>query len=120
QIWVYEPKSKDAGFLRLLFESPSRDILDMPDNLCIMPRSSLLFICEDSDYIGAGATPENYVRILTPDGKVADFAKNISQASPKSEFAGSTFSPDGSTLFVNMQAAGVTLAIWGDWRGFKI
>ncbi len=120
QIWVYEPKSKDAGFLRLLFESPSRDILDMPDNLCIMPRSSLLFICEDSDYIGAGATPENYVRILTPDGKIADFAKNISQASPKSEFAGSTFSPDGSTLFVNMQAAGVTLAIWGDWRGFKI
>jgi secreted PhoX family phosphatase len=32
------------------------------------------------------------------------------------EFAGSTFSPDGSTLFVNIQAsAGMTFAIWGPW-----
>lgn len=119
QIWMYEPRSKSDGVLRLLFESPGRDVLDMPDNLCIMPRSSLLFICEDSNYIGVGATPENYVRILTPDGKIADLAKNISELSPKSEFAGSTFSPDGATLFVNLQSAGVTLAIWGNWSGFK-
>ena len=33
------------------------------------------------------------------------------------EFAGSTFSPDGHTLFVNIQAGrGMTFAIWGDWR----
>jgi secreted PhoX family phosphatase len=33
-----------------------------------------------------------------------------------SEFAGSTFSPDGSTLFVNMQRPGFTIAIKGPWQ----
>ena len=33
------------------------------------------------------------------------------------EFAGSTFSPDGHTLFVNIQAgAGMNFAIWGPWE----
>jgi hypothetical protein len=33
------------------------------------------------------------------------------------EFAGSTFSPDGHTLFVNIQASrGLTFAIWGPWH----
>jgi hypothetical protein len=36
----------------LIFESPSREILDMPDNICLKPNSDLLFICEDSDYFG--------------------------------------------------------------------
>jgi secreted PhoX family phosphatase len=33
------------------------------------------------------------------------------------EFAGATFSPSGDTLFVNIQDPGMTLAIWGPWRG---
>ena len=32
------------------------------------------------------------------------------------EFAGATFSPDGSTLFVNVQIPGYTLAITGPWH----
>ena len=32
------------------------------------------------------------------------------------EFAGATFSPDGRTLFVNVQEPGTTFAIWGPWR----
>ncbi|WP_279306391.1 hypothetical protein [Micromonospora globispora] len=37
------------------------------------------------------------------------------------EFAGSTFSPDGHTLFVTIQASrGLTFAIWGDWRGIGV
>jgi secreted PhoX family phosphatase len=40
-------------------------------------------------------------------------AKN---AKDRSEFAGCTFSPDGSILFVNMQGLGKTLAITGPWR----
>ena len=33
------------------------------------------------------------------------------------EFAGSTFSPDGETLFVNIQASrGISYAIWGPWE----
>ena len=26
----------------------------------MMPKSDLLFICEDSDYVGAGGTPDNF------------------------------------------------------------
>ena len=37
------------------------------------------------------------------------------------EFAGSTFSPDGHTLYVNIQASrGLTFAIWGDWASIGV
>ena len=37
------------------------------------------------------------------------------------EFAGSCFSPDGSTLFVNIQSSrGMTFAIWGDWASIGL
>jgi len=117
QIWVYEPTTRDEGRLTLLFESPSRELLDMPDNICLHPKTNLLFMCEDGNY--AQVSPSaNYVRILTTGGKIADFAKNIAPGFETSEFAGATFSPDGRTLFVNIQEAGVTLAIWGDWKNF--
>ena len=119
QIWRYEPVDRDGGRLTLLFESPSRDILDMPDNLCLMPKSDLIFVCEDSDYVGEGGNPDIFVRILTPDGKMADFAKNIVPKLERTEFAGTCFSKDGKTLFVNLYALGVTCAIWGDWDSFK-
>ena len=119
QIWKYESQNKDEGRLTLLFESPSRQLLDMPDNVCIMPKTELLFVCEDSDYVGEGGTPENLVRILTPDGRMADFAVNIFAKNPTSEFAGTTFSRDGKTLFFNIQSAGVTCAVWGDWSKFR-
>ncbi len=119
QVWLYEPIKKDEGRLTLLFESPDRELLDMPDNICLYPKSRLLFICEDSDYKGLGGTPDNFMRILTPDGRIADFAKNITPKLESSEFAGSTFSKDGKTLFVNLQVVGATFAIWGDWEKFK-
>lgn len=117
QIWSYEPNGRDRGWLKLAFESPARDVLHMPDNIALMPKSDLLFVCEDSDYVGELAA--NHLRILTGSGRMADFARNISKDFPRSEFAGSCFSPDGSTLFVNLQTAGVTLAIRGDWKKFK-
>lgn len=119
QIWRYDPDGRDNGTLTMLFESPDRQILDMPDNICLMPMSDLLFLCEDGDYVGLEGTPDNYIRILTPSGRIADFAKNISAEFPNSEFAGSTFSPDGKTLFVNLQQVGATCAIWGDWKRFR-
>ncbi|MEP6705858.1 MAG: alkaline phosphatase PhoX [Acidobacteriota bacterium] len=119
QIWRYDPVSRDEGHLTMLFESPSREILDMPDNICMMPKSRLVFICEDSDYVGAGGTPENFIRILTPDGRLADLAKNIVPKLERGEFAGVTFSPDGSTLFFNIQQLGATFAVWGDWSKFQ-
>ncbi len=117
QIWRYERKDRDTGFLTLVYESPSKDLLYMPDNICLRPKSDLVFVCEDGDY--PGMESKNFVRILSPDGKMADFARNVSTEHPRSEFAGSTFSQDGRTLFVNLQSAGVTLAIWGDWKNFR-
>lgn len=117
QIWRYEPNGRDEGRLTLVFESPSREILHMPDNICLKPKSDLLFVCEDGDY--PGQESRNHIRILTREGKMADFARNVSKDAPRSEFAGSTFSPDGKTLFVNLQLASVTLAIWGDWSKFR-
>lgn len=104
QIWRYTPKG-NGGELVLLFESPSADVLDAPDNLCVSPRGGLA-ICED----GGGT---QFVRGLTPDGRIFSFAQNVMN---DSEFAGSCFSPDGQTLFVNIQTPGLTLAIWGPWE----
>jgi secreted PhoX family phosphatase len=117
QIWAYQPTGRDTGILTLVFESPDQKVLHMPDNICLMPKSRRIMICEDSDY--AGQRSVNHLRILTEDGKVADFAQNISKEFPRSEFCGSVFSPDGRTMFVNLQLAGVTLAITGDWSKFR-
>ena len=119
QIWLYEPTGQDAGHLTLVFESPDRELLDMPDNICLDPNSSNLYLCEDSDYKGAGGTEENFVRILTPGGKIADFAQNILEGYPETEVAGATFSPDGATLFFNIQTPGITVAVWGDFGSFR-
>ena len=119
QIWKYDPTGRNSGKLTLLYESPGHEILDMPDNLCLKPNSDLIFLCEDGNYSDLGREIDNYMKILTPEGKIAEFAKNITPEFSKSEFAGSTFSQNGNTLFVNIQSAGVTLAIWGDWSKFK-
>ncbi len=119
QIWRYDPVKKDEGRLTLAFESPDRVVLDMPDNVCQMPKAELIFICEDSDYVSEGGTADNFVRILTPEGRIADFAKNIIPGMTRAEFAGTTFSPDGKILFFNIQTLGATFAVWGDWSRFK-
>ena len=51
--------------------------------------------------------------VITPKGNIFKLAKN---AKSGGEFAGACFSPDGSTLFVNMQREGLTLAITGPWK----
>jgi uncharacterized protein len=106
QLWVYDT---DAETLTLLFESPSRTVLELPDNLCISPRKCSL-LCED------GPT-ENLLRGITPDGEIFNFALNAIPNRAQEEFAGSTFTPDGKVLFVNIQASsGLTFAIWGPWK----
>jgi secreted PhoX family phosphatase len=103
-----------VGSLRLLFESPGEHILNHPDNIAVSPRGGIV-ICEDP----AGAP---YLRGLTPEGAIFDFARNNLNAY---EFAGAAFTPDGETLFCNIQGSrrgtvdeadpGLTLAIWGPW-----
>lgn len=108
QVWRYRPLG-DRGELTLIFESRDKAVLWNPDNLCVTPRGGLV-LCEDT-YGG-----ECHLRGLTPSGRIFDFAANIHPKHPKSEFAGVCFSPDGQTLFANLQEPGVTLAIWGPWE----
>jgi hypothetical protein len=73
---------------------------------------------------------DNWLRILTPGGGIADLAKVIEPLDlhywdredyPKpgpqgaSEMSGPAFSPDGKHLFVNVQYPGVTCVITGPW-----
>jgi uncharacterized protein len=105
QLWVYDTTQET---LTLLFESPSRTVLELPDNLCISPQKSSL-LCEDGPV-------ENFLRGVTPAGGIFDFARNVIPRREGDEFAGATFSPDGQVLFVNIQSsAGITFAIWGPW-----
>ena len=108
QVWEYTPAT-GGGTVRLLFESTAAADLASPDNLCVSPRGQGLVLCED----GTGV---QHLRGLTSDGRIFDFARNAVLGSTDQEFAGATFSPDGQTLFVNIQTPGLTFAIWGDWN----
>ncbi|MBC8029542.1 MAG: DUF839 domain-containing protein [Pyrinomonadaceae bacterium] len=112
QVWQYTPSGKTQGSLTLLFEVTDAAILNMPDNLCLAGKDKLI-ICEDND-----SGIQTHLRILTSRGEIVDLAKNITEGFQTREFAGVTFSPDGQTLFVNIQVPGLTLAIWGPWDRF--
>lgn len=107
QIWRYT-HTLSGGRIELLFESPSPDLLDMPDNLTVSRRGGVL-VCEDG-------TNGNFLRGFTRTGQVFDFAHNVVPGHESSEFAGACWSPDARTLFVNVQNPGYTFAIWGPWK----
>ena len=60
-----------GGELALVFESPSRDVLNMPDNVTVSPRGGIV-LCED----GEGT---NYVRGITRDGAVFDLVRSVKE-----------------------------------------
>jgi uncharacterized protein len=122
QVWHYHPRRQK---LRLFFESPGGSVLDSPDNLLVTPRHGVL-LCEDNaSPAGGGGHPlapgiEDVNRLVGLDrsGRPFEFALNTMS---DSELCGATFSPDGSTLFVNIQGgaepgSGLTAAITGPWR----
>jgi len=65
QVWEYSPADEK---LRMLFQSPGREVLNAPDNICVSPRGGLV-LCED----GSG---EEFLHGLTIDGEIFPFAKN--------------------------------------------
>jgi hypothetical protein len=113
QIWRYVPSPQEGtadeaqapGRLELFVEPNDGAIIDNADNLTVAPWGDLI-VCED----GSG---EQFLVGITPKGDLYKFARN---AMNDSELAGATFAPDGSTLFVNIQHAGITLAITGPWK----
>lgn len=105
QVWEYRPRGSSGGQLILTFESPAGDVLDNPDNITVSPSGALL-LCED----GSGT---DWLRGVDQKGRIFDFGYNQLNSS---EFAGACFSPDGTTLFVNIQTPGITFAIQGPWE----
>jgi secreted PhoX family phosphatase len=113
QIFRYRPSpfegtAREAdrpGTLELFVESNDARLMENADNLCVAPWGDLI-VCEDG-------TGDDYFFGVTPDGKIYRLGHNLTG---EGEFAGSCFSPDGSTLFVNMQSQGWTLAITGPWE----
>ena len=115
QLWRYTPapvgteghgpEHSNGGMLDLFIEPNDPSVLEHADNITISPWGDLI-VCED----GLDA---QFLLGVTPQGEIYTLARNRMN---HSEFAGATFSPDGSTLFVNIQNPGVTLAITGPWQ----
>lgn len=113
QVWRYRPSPSEGmsgendrpARLELFVESRDAGRLKNCDNVVATPWGGLI-LCED----GPDEQPQ-YLRGVTPDGRLYTLAANSN-----SEFAGACFSPDGGTLFVNVQSPGITFAITGPWR----
>lgn len=98
-------EARQPARIRLLAESSTDSILANADNLTMGPWGDLV-ICEDT-IAHCGLVG------LTTDGIEYRIADNPYSTS---ELAGVCFSPDGRTLFVNIQDRGLTLAIRGPWE----
>jgi secreted PhoX family phosphatase len=116
QIWRYIPspyegtsrEEQQPGTLQLFIEPNDSNLMENADNLTVTPWGDLI-ICEDGPN-------EEFLIGVTPEGNLYRFARN---AGNLSELAGATFSPDGTTLFVNIQSPGITLAITGPWHEIR-
>jgi uncharacterized protein len=115
QVWEYDPGQE---ILTLIYESTDSSQLQSPDNVVICPKTGDVLLQED----GSG---DQFVRGVTPDGAIYDFART---GINDSEFCGGCFSPDGNTFFVNQQGGrgslpngptndnAVTYAIYGPFE----
>lgn len=113
QIWKYTPsavegqsdEAQQSGRLELFIEPNDSTLIENADNLTVAP-SGELFVCEDR-----GSKTARLIGV-TPSGSPFVFAA----CHLNTELAGSTFSPDGSTLFFNLQKPGLTVAVTGPWH----
>lgn len=124
QIMRYRPSPREGrpgekdqpGRLQLFVESADRRVMDMCDNIAVSPWGHLM-VCEDK--VGG----VNYLKAVTPKGQVYTLGRNpkagAGDVGVNSELAGVCFSPDGTTMFVNIYFPGVTLAVTGPWSRFK-
>jgi secreted PhoX family phosphatase len=103
QIWRYDPRRRNIELV-VLFAKGSP--YDGPDNICASPHGFALACTDGED--------SQWLVAINDDGDVFPFAHN---PAGDDEFAGATFSPDGQTLFVNIQSLPArTFAISGPWH----
>jgi len=128
-VWVYQPAE---SLLSAFYVSPDEAVVDAPDNITVHDNG-LVLACEDGGGL-VGATGEiirgTRLHALDRHGRSFEIGENnmvLDEPIPdrpaieprdyrQSEWAGATFSPDGKTLFVNIQSPGVTFAITGPWE----
>jgi uncharacterized protein len=112
QVFRYRPSPHEGtareaeapGTIELFSEPNDTALLSNCDNLVVAPWGDLI-LCEDTATVCRliGVTPAGKYYVLGANTRVGR------------ELAGVCFSPDGSTLFVNVQNPGYTLAITGPW-----
>lgn len=105
-------EGSEPGRIQLFVEPQDEKVLNYGDNLTVAPWGHL-FVCEDN----YSKDKKNHLRGITPQGRVYTVGRNVFR--DNAEIAGVCFSPDGSTLFVNIYWPGVTLAITGPWNEFR-
>ncbi|MEU2715728.1 alkaline phosphatase PhoX [Streptomyces sp. NPDC007205] len=119
QVWFYDPRRRTLTLKVLLgvHRDPSGDgDSDGPDNITVSPYGGLV-VAED----GEGG---QHLFGATESGRTYPIARNElnigTEDEPEyGEFTGVTFSPDGTTLFVNIQTPGIMLAVTGPWMRRK-
>lgn len=109
QIWFHEPATGRITLTTIFARNATPDQdgtnYDGPDNITVSPHGGVI-AAEDGEGV-------QHLLGVTPDGVPYTVARNDLN---DSEFAGPTFSPDGTTLFVGIQTPGHVLAITGPWR----
>jgi len=100
QLFKLTPQG-DGGRVQLIANDFSS-----PDNITVTPWGDVV-VAEDQK-------GRCRLRVLDARGKVSTLAENA--VGIAEEFAGVCFSPDGSTLFCNLQKSGHTVAIQGPFK----
>ncbi|MBM82970.1 MAG: phosphatase [Planctomycetaceae bacterium] len=120
QVWALSPKEQT---ITMLFESPSKEVMDAPDNMTVRPGGGIV-LCED------GSVKPQRLHGLRANGSIVTLAANNVKLAKKhkgfkgdyrgSEWCGACFSSDGKWLFANIQSPGFTVAITGPWEDLGI
>ena len=124
QVFRYIPSAAEGtageerapGKLELFLEPNNASIMESCDNVTIAPWGDLI-LSEDNAAPGPAVVRQNqlnYVRGVTPQGKVYTLARN--RYAGVSDLAGACFAPNHPTMFMNIQWPGITLAITGPWN----
>ncbi|MGW2675370.1 alkaline phosphatase PhoX [Streptomyces sp. NPDC001436] len=116
QVWFYDPKRRTVRLVVLIGVNADPDTeggFDGPDNITVSPYGGLV-IAEDGNGL-------QHLLGATESGRVYPLARNelnigTAEKPEYSEFTGVCFSPDGRTLYANIQEPGIMLAITGPWR----
>jgi secreted PhoX family phosphatase len=128
-VWELDPA---ADTLRAIFVAGTQQVGDNIDNITVRPGGGI-FLCEDGDPVIDRYGPGTRLLGLTAEGDSFAFAKNhvaleaaaLAAAGKQvaardyrgEEWAGCCFDARGEVLFANLQAPGITFAIWGPWAG---